>query len=725
MGSAVLTVMLVSLIGVGSRLLRFPPVVALLLQTAGVAAALTSIFTSAGYGGVIPNAATVREVAALLSGAVDQIAGGTAPVPSTPELAFLIAVSLGVTAVIVDFFVAEAGAPALAGLPLLCLYSVPAGLADQLLPWWTFAVPAGCYAVLLVVIRGHDGSGLRPGWGGAASTSMVIALAVAGSVVMADAVTPVGTGGRLEQTAHGGQSGTIGLSPFAGLHGDLQLGEAREVLEVSGLPEPDYLRTTALETWDAEEGFTLTDPVPGARPADTPLTVAPLVNNPEAQQAVVTVRVLNFNDRFLPMYQGSTTIDGLADGYSYNPALGAVFTPEATRPADYQLTVAYGGIDPARLRADSVTPTPALVSADGIGAEATALARSVTAPGRAAFDKALLLNNYFTDPTGGFEYSLQVPTGNSGNLLTDFLQNKQGYCEQYAAAMTVMLRSLDIPARVAVGFTQGTRTPSGSYLVTSHNAHAWVEVRFDSSGWVRFDPTPLSDSVGGQQGFRPDTAAAPPTQIPTTDIPTEAPATVDNPVPSGPAAADSDTRPVDDAAQPGAGRPATWTWALPLAAAMMLAALAWPSWWRRRRAQRHVAAAARGGPAAADAAWEELLDLTVDYDLPCSDVNTARQTANQLARAARLGPSARASLKRITLAAESSWYSAHDDSPDTTTDLADDVRQIARDLRESARQSWRHRLIPRSFIRATRRHFPRTPRTSGPNSPVSPAANNR
>jgi transglutaminase-like putative cysteine protease len=48
-----------------------------------------------------------------------------------------------------------------------------------------------------------------------------------------------------------------------------------------------------------------------------------------------------------------------------------------------------------------------------------------------------------------------------------------------------------VPARVAIGFTQGSKDANGDYLISSNDAHAWVEVLFDKAGWVQFDPTPL------------------------------------------------------------------------------------------------------------------------------------------------------------------------------------------------------------------------------------------
>jgi hypothetical protein len=67
---------------------------------------------------------------------------------------------------------------------------------------------------------------------------------------------------------------------------------------------------------------------------------------------------------------------------------------------------------------------------------------------------------------------------------------KRGYCDYYASAMVVMLRSLGVPARVAVGYTQGKYDPVSSlYHVTEKDSHSWVEVYFPLYGWIEFEPT--------------------------------------------------------------------------------------------------------------------------------------------------------------------------------------------------------------------------------------------
>jgi hypothetical protein len=68
------------------------------------------------------------------------------------------------------------------------------------------------------------------------------------------------------------------------------------------------------------------------------------------------------------------------------------------------------------------------------------------------------------------------------------LDYKKGYCVYYASAEIMMLRSLGIPARMAVGFSEG-EIEDGTYVVRRFNAHAWPEVYFPGLGWVEFEPT--------------------------------------------------------------------------------------------------------------------------------------------------------------------------------------------------------------------------------------------
>ena len=97
-----------------------------------------------------------------------------------------------------------------------------------------------------------------------------------------------------------------------------------------------------------------------------------------------------------------------------------------------------------------------------------------------------------------YYYSLSPGISAGGNQLHHFLFDSQkGYCSYFAFAMALMLRSLDIPARVAVGFFALPEfSVMNMYPVRSDMAHAWVEVYFGEYGWIEFDPTSQTPAPG-------------------------------------------------------------------------------------------------------------------------------------------------------------------------------------------------------------------------------------
>ncbi|MFW5919684.1 MAG: transglutaminase domain-containing protein [Halanaeroarchaeum sp.] len=115
------------------------------------------------------------------------------------------------------------------------------------------------------------------------------------------------------------------------------------------------------------------------------------------------------------------------------------------------------------------------------------------------------------------EYSLNV-TRPSGNIVDAFLfEMERGYCTYYATAMTVMLRTQDIPARMAVGYSPGQRVSADEWIVRGHNAHAWVEVYFKDVGWVQFDPTPAGPRESAEQNDLEQARASNATNVDTND----------------------------------------------------------------------------------------------------------------------------------------------------------------------------------------------------------------
>lgn len=96
-----------------------------------------------------------------------------------------------------------------------------------------------------------------------------------------------------------------------------------------------------------------------------------------------------------------------------------------------------------------------------------------------------------------YTYDLESPSGAAPNPLDHFLfESRRGHCEFYSTAMAVLLRTRGIPTRNVTGFVGGTFNRfSQNYAVRQGDAHSWVEVYFDDTGWTRFDPTPPSGAV--------------------------------------------------------------------------------------------------------------------------------------------------------------------------------------------------------------------------------------
>lgn len=129
--------------------------------------------------------------------------------------------------------------------------------------------------------------------------------------------------------------------------------------------------------------------------------------------------------------------------------------------------------------------------------------------------KARLLQNHFHDPER-YAYTLdfrQVPRDMAIDPIEDFVANhRSGHCEYFASALTMMLRSQGIPARLVIGYKGGEFNQLGGYFqVRQSSAHAWVEAFIDAEhlpprlrdmagenlagAWLRLDPTPGAAAV--------------------------------------------------------------------------------------------------------------------------------------------------------------------------------------------------------------------------------------
>ncbi len=124
------------------------------------------------------------------------------------------------------------------------------------------------------------------------------------------------------------------------------------------------------------------------------------------------------------------------------------------------------------------------------------LARQITKPANSIAQAVTLVQTHLLSH---YRYNLDVPSLQSSHPLEDFLlTRKTGYCEHYATAMVIMLRSVGIPARLVTGFLATEWNEFGGYYtVRQRDAHAWVEVYFPQSGWITMDPTPPAPEAIG------------------------------------------------------------------------------------------------------------------------------------------------------------------------------------------------------------------------------------
>jgi len=211
----------------------------------------------------------------------------------------------------------------------------------------------------------------------------------------------------------------------------------------------------------------------------------------------------------------------LADNSDGTVDLAALHaTPPLRSGETYQARSSLSSVTVAQLRAVG-TDYPLWITSRYLQLPATItprtreLARQIAADLDTSYDIAAAITDYLRTH---IRYSETVPPlplraagrGERGGqeLLDWFLFDlHQGFCNYYASAEVILLRSLGIPARLAVGFAQGERQArSNTYLVRQYDSHAWPEVYFPDVGWIEFEPTasqsPLSRSLGESQPTR-------------------------------------------------------------------------------------------------------------------------------------------------------------------------------------------------------------------------------
>jgi transglutaminase-like putative cysteine protease len=293
-----------------------------------------------------------------------------------------------------------------------------------------------------------------------------------------------------------------GLDPFISIHAQLDEQEVRDLFEVQ-TTDPQYWRLYTLEEFDGEKWWSKDpDGSVGGQILTVP-TVLPqppgYAPPPDTQTKPFTFRILT--DDFgsthaLPMAQTPEAISaGDLGDVTWDPNRGQAFVDGLDAGLEYGITSRIVVPTPDQL--DQVVNLTSLQYGDWtdlpgedvLDPQIGEIAGDWTAGAVSAYEKVLAIQKHFH--SDGFRYETDVEVDESADALLEFLtQTREGFCQQYATAMAVLVRELGIPARIAVGYQEGTLQDDGTYLVQTKDAHAWVEVFFEGYGWLQFEPTP-------------------------------------------------------------------------------------------------------------------------------------------------------------------------------------------------------------------------------------------
>ncbi|MFI6283619.1 DUF3488 and DUF4129 domain-containing transglutaminase family protein [Streptomyces sp. NPDC051018] len=688
--------------------------------------------------GVLPGPQTLARFGEMLATGGQDIERYAIPAPASDGIRLMVIGGVLAIGLLVDTLAVTFRSAAPAGLPLLALYSVAAGLAGGAASALWFVLAASGYLLLLLaegrdrlsawgrVFGGGPGATARGARAFEPSGRMprapvrsgrrigVLALGVALAV---PAALPALDGGLLDGTAAGKGSGSGGgdtisaVNPLVSLQDSLKQPQDREVLRYrTGAQDTQdlYLRIVSLDQFDGTAWKTSerkVRDVPDRLPQ--PAGLSPSVATDEITTNITAAG--SYRQNWLPLPYPATEVR-IGGRWRYEPEGRNLVGDQGqtTRGAEY--TVSSLMVKPtAEQLAGAPAPPADIVREytevpDSLPDTVEETARRVTAGTKNQYEAAVRLQDWFTTD-GGFAYDVNVDSGTGAAAITRFLQRKEGFCVHFSFSMAAMARTLGIPARVAVGFTPGTAQANGIMSVGIRDAHAWPELYFEGVGWTRFEPTPSRGST--PEYTREDSPAGAPSdpEVPeatASDEPSATPSASDSCPPdlrrrgecSNAAPVEEDT-PTDSGAS--GGNILLIALGVPVALALPLL----PMLWRIRVRARRLGSGGRG-PAEVTArtlaTWLEVSDTAWDHGIPPDESLTARKAAARIVRLGRLEGEAADSVHRVASAVEQVLYAPE---PRPATGLVDDAERIRAGLRAGVSRWTRLRahLLPRSAVR--------------------------
>ncbi|WP_327119464.1 DUF3488 and transglutaminase-like domain-containing protein [Streptomyces sp. NBC_01341] len=686
--------------------------------------------------GVLPGPEAVRRLAGLLTEGGDDVGRYAIPAPATDGIRLMLIGGVLLIGLAVDVLAVTFRSAAPAGLPLLALYSVAAGLSDGGAGWLWFLL-AACGYLLLLLAEGRDrlsrwgrvfggvsrtSGGLAAGLEGAGramapvrtgrrigAVALGVALAVPAALPALDGGLLGGTGGA---SGRGGGGTISAVNPLVSLQNNLNQPENREVISYrtnAADPQDFYLRILALDQFSGGEW----------RPSTRRLKDVPdRLPQPDGLGQDVTVTEVRTNlsasrsyaQTYLPLPYPASEVD-VQGRWRFEPEGRTLVGDDGqtTRGARYEVSSLVVEPTAAQLAGALSPPSDLLGEYTRVPRSlpdvVARTAKRVTEGASGDYEAAVKLQDWFASE-GGFRYDTTVTSGTGTAAIERFLKDKEGFCVHFSSTMAAMARTLGIPARVAVGFTPGTVQADGSVSVGLRDAHAWPELYFEGVGWTRFEPTPSRGSTPSYT--RPDA----PTQDPSgpaaptegsSVAPTAAPAASEScPVQlrrEGECGASAAAGAVDSG-DSGTGGGAAALWGLGILLVLTVPFL--PMLWRLRLRARRLGHSEGRTPADATArvmaVWREMTDTAWDHGIAPDDSLTPRKAAARLVRLGGIDGTAAAAAHRVAGAVEQVLYAPE---PRPADGSAEDVRAVRAGLWASAGRWGRLRatLAPRSAVR--------------------------
>ncbi|MEV5436388.1 DUF3488 and transglutaminase-like domain-containing protein [Streptomyces sp. NPDC052682] len=685
--------------------------------------------------GLIPGPDALRHFADLLQQGADDIARYAIPAPlSSDGIRLMLLGGVLVIGLLVDTLAVTLRTAAPAGLPLLALYSVAAGLSDGGADWLWFLVAAGGYLMLLLAEgrerlsqwgRVFGGAPRTPGGEPSGALAPVrtgrrIGVVALGIALVVPLGLPAMHGGLLDAAGRGVGSGTGGggtisaVNPLVSLRDSLNVDQDRQVLTLRTKNNNDvsdlYIRIVSLDDFDGttwKPSKRRIEPVPDGQ-FPTPVGLGPAVKRDQYETTITAADWYAQDWLPMPYPPSGVTIQG---NWRYEP-VGMTLVGDHgqnTRGLTYQVRSLDVQPTPEQL-ASAPKPPPAIEREytqlpDSLPPVVGRTARQVTEGATNPYDKAVKLQDYFA-VTGGFQYDTRVEVGSGSEGIARFLRDKQGFCVHFSFAMAAMARELGIPARVAVGFAPGTPQGDGSVAVGLRDAHAWPELYFEGVGWTRFEPTPTRGSIPSYTV--PDSPGG---SLPNPAQPSQSASQAPSAAPSASESCTVEQRKLDGGCAGESPQAALSTdddgpewyalllWVLG-GLAVLLVPLAPMLWRLRTRAVRLGAHGRTDADAAVHtlAVWQELTDTAWDFGIAPDESLTPRKAADRIVRLGDLDAVTAASVHRVADAVEQVLYAPR---PRPAAGLTEDVHRATAGLRTTAGRAARLRavLAPRSTVR--------------------------